>query len=165
MVLINERIDVIVNAAACKSSWSTHSFLKCFNRYMEALTSTKIRSSKYGPFFFSVGEGVYRGTLRRGGYRIFQKGGLRPAIRKAGGGGGGGGGRCCPLQARYEKSGGVVVLSASGPIRYEKYRTPYVAKQEAGHVVSYELYFSAPKRSSTLDPTRPPWAALIHEFY
>ena len=33
----------------------------------------------------------------RGGYRIIQKGGLRPAIRKAGGGGGGGGGGCCPL--------------------------------------------------------------------
>ena len=28
----------------------------------------------------------------RGGHRIFQKGGLRPAIRNAGGGGGGGGG-------------------------------------------------------------------------
>ena len=51
----------------------------------------------------------------RGGYRIFQKGGLRPAIRKAGGGavrfrpdtkkrGGGGGG--CQLQARYKKLGG-----------------------------------------------------------
>ena len=36
----------------------------------------------------------------RGGYRVFQKGGLRPAIRNAGGGGGGGG-----------------VLSALGPIR------------------------------------------------
>ena len=139
MVLINERIDVIVNAAACKSSWSTSSFLKCLNRYMEALTSTKIRSSKCGPFFFSVGEGVYRGTLRRGGCRIFQKGGVETRDTKSGGGG-----RCCPLQARYEKSGGVVVLSASGPIRYEKYRTPYVAKQGAGHVVSYELYFSAP---------------------
>ena len=30
-------------------------------------------------------------TLNRGGYRVFQKGGLRPAIRNAGGGGGGGG--------------------------------------------------------------------------
>ena len=38
-------------------------------------------------------------TLNRGGYRVFQKGGLRPAIRNVGGGGGGG------------------VLSASGPIR------------------------------------------------
>ena len=28
----------------------------------------------------------------RDGYRVFQKGGLRPAIRNAGGGGGGGGG-------------------------------------------------------------------------
>ena len=72
----------------------------------------------------------------RGGYRVFQNGGLRPAIRNAGGGGavrfrhdtksGGGGGGCCPLQARYEKRGAVRfkpdtksggVLSASGPIR------------------------------------------------
>ena len=30
-------------------------------------------------------------TLNRGGYRVFQKGGLRPAIRNAGRGGGGGG--------------------------------------------------------------------------
>ena len=37
------------------------------------------------------------GKIVRGGYRIFQKGGLRPAIRNAGGGGGG--------------------LSASGPIQ------------------------------------------------
>ena len=44
-----------------------------------------------------------RYTELRGGYRVFQKGGLRPAIRLAGGGGGGGG--CCPLQARYEKQG------------------------------------------------------------
>ena len=36
----------------------------------------------------------------RGGYRVFQKGGLRPARRNAGGGG------CCPLQSRYEKRGG-----------------------------------------------------------
>ena len=61
----------------------------------------------------------------RGGYRIFQKGGFRPAIRKVGegeggccplqaqykkrgGGGGGGEGGCCPLQARYKKQGGSV---------------------------------------------------------
>ena len=57
----------------------------------------------------------------RGGYRIFQKGGLRPAIRNTGGGGavhlwpdtksvrverGGGGGGGRPLKARYEKRGG-----------------------------------------------------------
>ena len=35
----------------------------------------------------------------RGGYRVFQKVGLRPAIRNAGGG-------CYPFKARYEKRGG-----------------------------------------------------------
>ena len=43
-------------------------------------------------------------TTPRGRYRIFQKGGLRPAIRNAGGGGGG-----------WGVGGGGV--SASGPIR------------------------------------------------
>ena len=58
------------------------------------------------------------GASFRGGYRVFKKGGLRPARRNAGGEGGGGvlpaldptrkagGGGCCPLQARYEKRGG-----------------------------------------------------------
>ena len=75
------------------------------------------------------------------GYRVFQKGGLRPAIRNAGGGAvrfrpdtksggrgccplqaqyekrrGGGGGGWCPFKARYKKRG-EGVLSASGPIR------------------------------------------------
>ena len=63
----------------------------------------------------------------RGGYRVFQKGGLRPAIRNARGGGGGGGavrfrpdtksgegGGCCPFQARYKKRG-EGVLSAFRP--------------------------------------------------
>ena len=70
---------------------------------------------------------VYRVATYRGGYRVFQKGGLRPAIRNAGGrggavhlrpdtksgggGGGGGGGRCCPFKARYEKREGGGVLS------------------------------------------------------
>ena len=59
---LNERIDVIMNAAACyslKSCWSTTSFLEFRNRYAEALTSTMIRSFKHGPFFFRWG--------RRGG--------------------------------------------------------------------------------------------------
>ena len=57
---LNERIDVIMNAAACyslKSCWSTSSFLEFRNRCAEALTSTKIRSFKYGPFFFGGGGG------------------------------------------------------------------------------------------------------------
>ena len=66
---LNERIDVIMNAAACyslKSCWSTSSFLEFRNRYAEALTSTKIRSFKHGPFFLGGGGGggIYRGTLR-----------------------------------------------------------------------------------------------------
>ena len=73
-------------------------------------------------------------TLNRGGYRVFQKGGLRPAIRNAGGKGGGGGvlsasgpirkaggrggGGCCPFKARYEKRrGGGMLSGASGPIQ------------------------------------------------
>ena len=35
-----------------QSCWSTSSFLKCFNRYMETLTSTKIRSSLTTVHFF-----------------------------------------------------------------------------------------------------------------
>ena len=51
--------------------------------------------------------------LVRGGYRVFQKGGLRPAIRKAGGGGG-----CWPDTKSGGGGGGVAVLSgASGPIQ------------------------------------------------
>ena len=59
-------------------------------------------------------------TLNRGGYRIFQKGGLRPAIRNAGGGGGGG---CCPaLQARYKMRGrgGGGCLVEEGALPYMK---------------------------------------------
>ena len=55
---LNERIFVIMNAAACrslKSCWSTIPFLKCGNRYAEALTITKIRSFKHEPFFFRWG--------------------------------------------------------------------------------------------------------------
>ena len=47
-----------MNAAACrslKSCWITISFLNRGNRYVEALTITKIRSFKHKPFFFSVG--------------------------------------------------------------------------------------------------------------
>ena len=64
----------------------------------------------------------------RGGYRIFQKGGLRPAIRKAGGGGvlstsgpirKAGVGRCCPPKAGYEKRRGVGGCSAL-QARYKK---------------------------------------------
>ena len=57
---LNERIDVIMNAAACyslKSCWSTSSFLEFRNRCAEALTSTKIRSFKHGPFFLGGGGG------------------------------------------------------------------------------------------------------------
>ena len=57
---LNERIFVIMNAAACrslKSCWSTIPFLKCGNRYAEALTITKIRSFKHEPFFFGGGGG------------------------------------------------------------------------------------------------------------
>ena len=67
---LNERIFVIMNAAACrslKSCWSTIPFLKCGNRYAEALTITKIRSFKHEPFFFGGGGGggeLIRGTLR-----------------------------------------------------------------------------------------------------
>ena len=49
-----------MNAAACrslKSCWSTIPFLKCGNRYAEALTITKIRSFKHEPFFFGGGGG------------------------------------------------------------------------------------------------------------
>ena len=59
-----------MNAAACrslKSCWSTIPFLKCGNRYAEALTITKIRSFKHEPFFFGGGGGggeLIRGTLR-----------------------------------------------------------------------------------------------------
>ena len=56
----NERINVIMNAAACyslKSCWSTSSFLEFKNRCAEALTSTKIRSFKHGPFFLGGGGG------------------------------------------------------------------------------------------------------------
>ena len=49
----------------------------------------------------------------RGGYRVFQKGGLRPAIRNAGGGGWGGGGSAvrfnsCPLLFNDRAGGGGV---------------------------------------------------------
>ena len=51
---LNERINVIMNAAArysLESCWSTSSFLKCLNRYAEALMNTKIRSFKHGKWF------------------------------------------------------------------------------------------------------------------
>ena len=67
-------------------------------------------------------------TPYRGGYRVFQKGGLRPAIRNAGGGGGG----CCPFKARYEKreggGGGCAVhlrpdtKSVGGPALQARYK-------------------------------------------
>ena len=66
-----------------------------------------------------------RGTepdVCRGGYSIFQKVGLRPAIRKAGGRGGGGGGggavrfRPGPDTKSGGGEGGGCVLSASGPV-------------------------------------------------
>ena len=69
-------------------------------------------------------------TLNRGGYRVFQKGGLRPAIRNAGGGGGGvlsasgpirkagGGGGGGAVHLRPDtKSGGGMLSGASGPIQ------------------------------------------------
>ena len=49
-----------MDAAACyslKSCWNTSSFLEFRNRYAEALTSTKIRSFKHGPFFLGGGGG------------------------------------------------------------------------------------------------------------
>ena len=67
----------LTNAAACrslKSCWNTISFLKCGNRYAEALTVyTKIRSFKHEPFFFAG----------------------------AGGGGGGGGWGTCSCMVLY----------------------------------------------------------------
>ena len=65
---LNERIDVIMNAAACyslNSCWSTSSFLEFRNRCAEALTSTKIRSFKYRPFFFGGGGGGGGGDISR----------------------------------------------------------------------------------------------------
>ena len=69
-------------------------------------------------------------TLNRGGYRVFQKGGLRPAIRNAGGGGGGGavrfrpdtksgGGGAVHLRPDTKSGGGGggMLSGASGPIQ------------------------------------------------
>ena len=56
-------------------------------------------------------------ALFRGGYRVFQKGGLRPAIRNAEKGGWGGVGGGAVRFRPDTKSGGGGVLSASGPIR------------------------------------------------
>ena len=72
-----------------------------------------------------------RETALRGGYRVFQKGGLRPAMRNAGGGGGGGGavrfrpdtksggGGAVHLRpdTKSEVGGGGVLSGASGPIQ------------------------------------------------
>ena len=54
----------------------------------------------------------------RGGYRVFQKGGLRPAIRNAGGWGGWGGGavRFRP-DMKSGGGGGGGLLPTSGPIQ------------------------------------------------
>ena len=52
-----------------KSCWSTSSFLEFRNRCAEALTSTKIRSFKHGPFF--LGGGGYIAVLYGNSMYIF----------------------------------------------------------------------------------------------
>ena len=175
-------------------------FIVGVNSYMEVSneTSDAIRNNfiQRKPISSAVDQELHRktqGTWRnyensigqsRGGYRVFQKGGLRPAIRNAGGGGGGGGcavrfrpdtksgvggggaarfrpdtksgGRgCCPLQARYEKRG-EGVLSASGPIRKAGKGEGLFSRR--GGVTIYE-------RGGCNPQTPPPWIRLCSHKY